>query len=459
VLKGAPEVVLRRCRNGAEGTQEADARARLEALASQGMRVLAFARKAWSEHNEELREEHVRGGFELVGLVGMIDPPRSEAVDAVRACHAAGIHVKMITGDHKGTAQAIGSQLGLDAAQEAIEGRALARMGDEQVRTSAVGTTVFARVAPEHKLMLVKALQSQGHVVAMTGDGVNDAPALKQANIGVAMGVTGTSVAKEASDVVLTDDNFATIVAAVEEGRRVYDNLVKSLAFVLPTNLGLAFILMYAVMFLPFDPIEKMLLLPVQPTQLLWINLVAAVALALPLAFEAKEPNVMHRPPRSPTEPILSKLVVRRTVLASIMMTVGAVVLFQWAYDGLHSKGATGADSLAEAQTMAVTTVIVFQVSYLLNCRSLRDSIFRIGVFSNPWVFVGIGITLTLQLAFIYAPPLQAVFGTAPLDLQKLGISTVAGVITLPVITLEKFVSRRLYVSRPSRLSRLPPSS
>jgi Ca2+-transporting ATPase len=187
--------------------------------------------------------------------------------------------------------------------------------------------------------------------------------------------------------------------------------------------------------------------------------LVAAVALALPLAFESKEPNVMLRPPRSPTEPILSKLVVRRTLLASIMMTVGAVALFQWAYEGVHSKGASGADSLAEAQTMAVTTVIMFQVFYLLNSRSLRDSIFRIGVFSNPWVFVGIGVTLVLQLAFIYAPPLQAVFGTAPLDLQQLGISAVAGVITLPVVTLEKFLSRKLDVSRPSQVSGLRPSS
>ncbi|MCU0691456.1 MAG: HAD-IC family P-type ATPase, partial [Polyangiaceae bacterium] len=205
VLKGAPEVVLRRCRNGEEGTQEAEARDQLDSLTSQGMRVLAFARKAWSEPNEELREEHVRGGFTLIGLVGMIDPPRAEAIEAVRACHAAGIQVKMITGDHKGTAQAIGRQLGLSAAHEAVEGKALARMSDEQVRRSAIDTAVFARVAPEHKLMLVKALQAEGHVVAMTGDGVNDAPALKQANIGVAMGVTGTSVAKEASDVVLTD--------------------------------------------------------------------------------------------------------------------------------------------------------------------------------------------------------------------------------------------------------------
>ncbi|MCU0690086.1 MAG: HAD-IC family P-type ATPase [Polyangiaceae bacterium] len=436
VLKGAPEVVLKHCRTGEATPREAEARMQLDALTEQGMRVLAVARKGWAEAGDDLCEEHVREGFTLGGLIGMIDPPRVEAIDAIRACEAAGIFVKMITGDHKGTAQAIGGQLKLNVAQGALEGKSLSRMTSQELRKAAVQTAVFARVAPEHKMMLVKALQKEGHVVAMTGDGVNDAPALKQANIGVAMGITGTSVAKESSDVVLTDDNFATIVAAVEEGRRVYDNLVKSLAFVLPTNLGLAFILMYAVLFLPFDPLKKALLVPIQPTQLLWLNLVGAVALSLPLAFEAKEPNVMQRPPRSPTEPILSKLVVRRTVLASIMMTIGAVVLFQWAYDAHYS--------LAKAQTMAVTSVIMFQVFYMLNSRSLRDSVFQIGVFSNPWVFVGIGITLVLQLAFIYTPPLQLVFDTAPLGLMDFGISTLAGVITLPFMALEKLLSRKL---------------
>jgi magnesium-transporting ATPase (P-type) len=449
VLKGAPESVLQRCGGADTKLDHGEVRAQVDALAAEGMRVLAVATREWSDANrDDLQESDVAQGLVFSGLVGMIDPPRAEAIDAVRACHDAGIVVKMITGDHKGTAQAIGRQLGLADVSGALEGKELARMDAAQLRKAAAGTSVFARVAPEHKLMLVKSLQSDGNVVAMTGDGVNDAPALKQANIGVAMGISGTSVSKESADVVLTDDNFATIVAAVEEGRRVYDNLVKSLAFVLPTNLGLAFILMYAVLFLPFDPSTKSLLLPIQPTQLLWINLVAAVALALPLAFEAKEVNVMQRRPRSPSAPILSRLVVRRTILASILMTVASVGLFQWEYDAYLTAGASGADSLAEAQTMAVTTVIMFQVFYLLNCRSLRDSMFRIGVFSNPWVFVGIGITLALQGAFIYAPPLQAVFGTAALDWRELGVSMLAGVVTLPIITLEKWVTRNWGVGR-----------
>ncbi len=434
VLKGAPEVVLQRCEE-ADGDE---VRREVEALASQGMRVLAVADKPG--HGTEVGDADVAGGFSFNGLVGMIDPAREEAIAAVAACHRAGIQVKMITGDHRVTAQAIARELGLSSSAGAVEGRELADMDDAALRQAAQESVVFARVAPEHKLRIVKALQAEGHVVAMTGDGVNDAPALKQADIGVAMGITGTSVAKEAADIVLTDDNFATIVAAVEEGRRVYDNLVKSLAFVLPTNLGLAFILMYAVMFLPFDPISKLLMLPIQPTQLLWINLVAAVSLALPLAFEAKEPNVMQRPPRDPHAPILSPLVVRRTIIASLLMTVGAVALFHWEY---LLRPVAEREPLAEAQTMAVTTVIMFQIFYMLASRSLHDSIRTIGITSNPWSFVGIGVTLALQAAFIYAPPLQAVFGTASLEASELALSALAGSIVLPVIMLDKWLSRR----------------
>ena len=299
----------------------------------------------------------------------------------------------------------------------------------------------------------MRALQKNGEVTAMTGDGVNDAPALKQSNIGVAMGITGTSVSKEAADIVLTDDNFASIAAAVEEGRRVYDNLIKSLAFVLPTNLGLALILIYAVAFFPLvektidGQVVKDLLLPMLPTQLLWINLVAAVALALPLAFEAKEPDVMNRPPRDPKEPVLNKFVVFRTLLAANLMTAGAVGLFLWRCElemaARVSTGLTEAQIVSEAQTMAVTTVIMFQVFYMLSCRSLKDSVFKIGLFSNKTVFIGIGAVLALQALFIYAPPMQAIFSTFPLTAQSLLFSALAGAIILPVISVEKLIRNR----------------
>jgi magnesium-transporting ATPase (P-type) len=317
----------------------------------------------------------------------MIDPPRPEAVAAVAACHRAGIEVKMITGDHKVTARAIGEELGLGSS--ALSGAELERLNDHELRLVAAKYSIFARVAPEHKLRLVRRLQAEGHVVAMTGDGVNDAPALKQADIGVAMGITGTSVSKEAADMVLVDDNFASITAAVEEGRRVYDNLIKALAFVLPTNLGLAAIFMVAVGFFPVE--GGTALLPMLPTQVLWINLVASAALGLALAFEALEPGAMRRPPREPNAPLLSRFVVVRTALVALLMAAGAVGLFLVQYYGDLRAGIPAATALREAQTMAVTTVILFQMFYLLNCRSLRDSVLKIGLWSNPWVYVGIG--------------------------------------------------------------------
>lgn len=448
IIKGAPEVVLSRCGNVDPNTVIQQ----VEVFANAGMRVLGFAEKRSARAG--LTMEDCAGGFEFTGLQAMIDPPRTEVIDAIRACHQAGITVKMITGDHKGTAQAIGEQLGIaEHGAEAVTGLQLAEMDEAAMRDVVKNHNVFARVAPEHKLGLVRALQENGQVTAMTGDGVNDAPALKQSNIGVAMGITGTSVSKEAADIVLTDDNFASIAAAVEEGRRIYDNLVKSLAFVLPTNLGLALILIYAVAFFPLvektvdGQVVKDLLLPMLPTQLLWINLVAAVALALPLAFEAKEPDVMNRPPRDPREPVLSKFVVFRTFVAATLMTVGAVGLFLWRYDlemaARATTGLTEAQIVSEAQTMAVTTVIMFQIFYMLTCRSLKGSVFKIGFFSNKTVFIGIGAILALQALFIYAPPMQAIFTTFPLTAQSLLFSALAGAIILPVISVEKLIRNR----------------
>jgi magnesium-transporting ATPase (P-type) len=441
VVKGAPEVLLARCVEcealGPEVHRE------VERLAARGMRVLALADKPWASGERALEVADASGGLMFRGLVGMIDPPRAEAVQAVRQCHEAGIVVKMITGDHHATARAIGAELGLVGEGGALTGVDLAAMDDRTLRDAAARANVFARVAPEHKLRLVRALQADCHVVAMTGDGVNDAPALKQADIGVAMGITGTAVSKESADVVLTDDNFASIVAAVEEGRRVYDNLVKSLAFVLPTNLGLALILVCAVAFFPFDPATGELLLSVQPTQLLWINLVASVALALPLAFERREPDAMRRPPRRPDAPLLGRFVLTRTVVAGLLMTAGSVGLFLMEFAKGLGAGEPPTQALHEAQTMAVTAVIMFQVFYVLECRSLTSSLFRIGLLSNPVIFAGIGAVLALQAAFIYAPPLQSLFETMPLSARDVGLSALAGALILPVLSLEKWLEGR----------------
>ena len=447
LLKGAPEVVVGRCRLTDEVEHERIIDA-MHQLGERGMRVLAVASRPYAGATDDLSEADVAEGCTFLGLIGMIDPPRTEAVKAIAACHRAGIVVKMITGDHRTTALAIGRDLNLAGEGGAVTGVELATMDDEQLVETTRTTNIFARVAPEHKLRLVKALQGENHVVAMTGDGVNDAPSLKQSNIGVAMGITGTAVSQESADIVLADDNFASISAAVEEGRRVYDNLIKSLAFLLPTNLGLALILIYGIMFFPFDPVSKVLLLPMLPTQLLWINLVAAVALALPLAFEVKEPDIMDRPPRQPDAPLFNTFVVFRVVLVSLLMTAGTIVLFTMAYNQALADGVREALALSRAQTIAVTFVIFFQVFYMIHCRSLKDSLLKIGLFSNPTVFWGIGVILGLQALFIYLPIMQRIFRTTPLGLEDLAVTALAGLAIVPVISIEKWVRLRLDARR-----------
>ncbi|WP_213195609.1 cation-translocating P-type ATPase [Cloacibacterium caeni] len=445
ILKGAPEVVLKRCSTHVGGVNLDTQKiiSQIELLGSKGMRVLAIAQKTQSK-SDEISVDDIENGFEFIGLIGMIDPPRTEAIEAIKACHNAGITVKMITGDHHATARAIGMELNLSANGTVVTGVDLSKMSDAELDKTIQSTNIFARVAPEHKLRLVKALQKANDVVAMTGDGVNDAPSLKQSNVGVAMGITGTSVSKESADIVLADDNFSSIAAAVEEGRRVYDNLLKSLAFLLPTNLGLAFILIYGIIFFPFNPITKELLLPMLPVQLLWINLVAAIALALPLAFEVKEPNVMNRPPRKPDEALFNGFVTFRVFFVSILMTVGTIVLFSWEYSYSLSTGMAQTDALARSQSIAVTFIIFFQIFYLINCRSLKESVLKIGLFSNGFIFLGIGSIMLLQAMFLYTPFMQKVFGTASLDGKGLFISFVAGSLIFVVISIEKWILREL---------------
>jgi potassium/sodium efflux P-type ATPase len=441
IIKGAPEVIMKKCTTHFGGLpfEQQHIISQVEQLGARGMRVLAVAQKEWEKGDtNDLSDEDVMDGYTFVGLIGMIDPPRAEAIEAIKACHNAGIVVKMITGDHHATARSIGIELGLSANGDVLTGLELAKMDDETLRKIVREINIFARVAPEHKLKLVKALQTNNEIVAMTGDGVNDAPSLKQSNIGVAMGITGTSVSKESADIVLADDNFSSISAAVEEGRRVYDNLIKSLAFLLPTNLGLALILIYGIMFFPFNPITNILLLPMLPTQLLWINLVAAIALALPLAFEVLEPNVMKRPPRNPDEPLFNRFVTFRVLFVSIVMTTGAILLFNYEYSTALMNNISAVEALRKSQTIVVTFVIMFQIFYMLNCRSLKDSLFKIGFFSNNTIFIGIGTILALQALLIYNPFMQSVFGTTALDLRDILIATGAGFVIFPLIWLEK---------------------
>jgi Ca2+-transporting ATPase len=356
----------------------------------------------------------------------------------------------MITGDHPVTAEAIGRQLGLLLhGQGALTGRDLDGLSPVELQSAVMSTNVFARVAPEHKIQLVQALQTQRHVVAMTGDGVNDAPALKRADIGIAMGITGTAVSKEAAKVVLMDDNFASITAAVEEGRRVYDNLIKSLAFVLPTNLGLACTLTASIFFFPAVQVEGVneLLLAMSPSQTLWINLVASVTLSIPLPFEVMEPNAMRRMPRSPDEPVFSGFIVARLIVVALLMSASACGLFLWEYfriAGVEPISASRhAFALAQAQTLCVTGITFTQIFYLLNCRSLRDTLFTQGVFSNPAIFIGIGLLLLFQICFIYLPPFQALFTSAPLDARAWLYAMTTGAIVLPVISLDKWIRNR----------------
>ncbi|GFO68599.1 cation transporter [Geomonas limicola] len=447
LLKGALEVVLIRCElSEAQRLTINDA---MDTYARQGMRVIACARRRGAQQ-EQIVPGDLEQGLHFVGLLCMIDPPRSEAVEAIRFCHAAGITVKMITGDHPVTAESIGRELGLlKHGQTAMQGRDLDGLSEAQLRDAVMSTNVFARVAPEHKIALVQALQAQGHVVAMTGDGVNDAPALKRADIGVAMGITGTAVSKEAAKVVLMDDNFASIAAAVEEGRRVYDNLVRSLAFVLPTNLGLACTLSLAMFFFPTVRVEgaNELLMALSPSQTLWINLVASVTLSVPLAFEVLETQAMKRAPRSPDEPVFSGFIVTRIVLVALLMSLGACGLFLWEYFRIAGAGpvsaARHAFALAEAQSICVTSIIFSQIFYLLNCRSLRNSLRSQGIFSNPSVFVGIGVLLLMQTGFLQLTPLQGFFGSTPLDTRAWLLAMAVGAIVLPVITLEKWLRNR----------------
>jgi magnesium-transporting ATPase (P-type) len=401
-LKGAPERVLELCRwEGEVGTAlDPDRWAELlEAAAARGERLLGLAVRPLEDRRATVAFEDIDRSFVLLGFVGMMDPPREEAIAAVARCQAAGIRVKMITGDHAVTAHAIGRMLGLSDAPP-VTGEALESMTPEALARAAAESDVFARASPEHKLRLVEALQAAGGVVAMTGDGVNDAPALKRADIGVAMGIKGTDAAKEAAEMVLTDDNFASIANAVEEGRTIYDNIKKALLFILPTNGGQAAIIIVAVLLGE--------LLPITAVQILWVNMVIAVTLALALSFEPAEPDVMRRPPRPPGEPLLSRFLVERVALVSALLVGASTSLFEWAL----ARG----EALETARSVAVNMLVAGQLAYLFNSRHLIASSLNLETFTGSRAALyAVAILILLQGAFTYLPQANALFGTAPL--------------------------------------------
>jgi len=398
------------------------------AMASQGLRVLALAVKQVPSHQVVLDMKDVKESLVLLGLVGMMDPPRAEAISAVKKCQMAGIRIKMITGDHAETARAIAAKIGISDGP-AVTGQEIADQSDDKFRQIASKVDVFARVTPAHKLRLVQALQSQGQIVAMTGDGVNDAPALKQADIGIAMGITGTEVSKEAADMVLVDDNFASIEQAIEEGRTVFNNLKKTILFILPTNGGECLTLIAAIVLGA--------ILPILPLHILWINLITTVALAITLAFDPIEPDTMLNPPRLPNAPLIDRILIWRTVFVSVLMSLGTFGLFELALQS--------GSSLEAARTTAVNAIVFFEVFYLLNVRRLSGSVLnRAGLIGNPIVLLGIVAVVLFQVVFTYSPFLNTLFHTAPIGWDAWAIILATSMALFIVVESEKAITRKI---------------
>ncbi len=428
-VKGAPERIIGMCAEqrtaagGAEPLDEDHWTAIAEAMAGDGQRVLAIATRRTGRERTGLHATDVESGLVLIGLVGLIDPPRPEAVAAIAECRQAGIGVKMITGDHAGTAAAIGRMIGLDNPDSVLTGQELDDMDDAELAAIVQATTIFARTDPEHKLRLVMALQSQGLTVAMTGDGVNDAPALRRADAGIAMGRKGSEAAKEAAEVVLADDNFASIVAAVREGRTVYDNIKKVISWTLPTSTGEAVTIIVALLF--------GLTLPVTPIQILWINLITAATLGIALAFEPTEANTMTRPPRRRDEPLLTGTLAWHIVLVSVLFLGGVFGIYTYALDRGHS--------LDLARTMAVNTLVVMEIFHLFFIRNIYGtSLTWKAVRATPVVWATVLVVTAGQFAITYAPPLQRIFGTEAVPLFDGMLTVGIGVLLFAIIEVEK---------------------
>ncbi len=433
-VKGAPERVIGMCARHRAGGEDRPIdpnfwHARIDDLAAQGFRVLALAMVPMDKGKRELAFADVEGGLTLLALAGIMDPPREEAIRAVAVCHSAGIRVKMITGDHAVTAAAIARSMGMQVSGgRALTGAEIEALDAAALRQAVREVDVFARASPEHKLRLVEAMQANGEVASMTGDGVNDAPALKRADVGVAMGHKGTEAAKEAAEMVLADDNFASIAAAVEEGRAVYDNLRKAVVYVLPTSVGQASMVLIAVL---LD-----MTLPITPVQILWVNMVTAVTLSLAIAFERPEPGLMARPPRDPREPLVNGFMFWRIGFVTVLLVATSFGMFLWELErGME---------LEFARTAAVNTLVMGQIVYLFNCRHLKGSVLsREGLLGNAIALKATAVLIALQLAMTHLPFKQALFGTDHLDAETWLRVILAGVLVLFAVEAEKLFWRR----------------
>jgi Ca2+-transporting ATPase len=432
-VKGAPEVVIDFCRHelSEHGPKPIDINrwlADASRLAAEGERVLAFARLEVSADTREIGVERLDQELEFLGLVGTMDPPRTEVPDALRQCQSAGIRVKMVTGDHADTARAIGKELGLSGNGDVLTGEMIDELDDADFAAKCEETDVFARTSPQHKLRLVTALQAQGHVVAMTGDGVNDAPALKRSDVGIAMGQKGTQAAREASEVVLADDNFATIVEAVEAGRNIYDSIRKSVVFLLPTSVTEALVIALAIV-VGYQ-------LPMTPVQILWINMITAVTLGIALAFEPGSTSVMQRSPRASQAPLLSGLVIWRTAFVSVIMLAGITWLF---------AAESAAQELEYARTAAVNLLVVFEAVYLISSRHIDRSSFSLeGIIGNRIVLLSIGAVAVFQLMYVYTEPFQHLFDARPLEADTWYRILLLGLVLFVIVELEKLVRRTI---------------
>lgn len=432
LVTGAPDVLFKLCQQqqtatGTEAFTQAHWEAEIARYAKEGLRMVAAAWKPTRADAGTLTHDCLSDGLIFLGIAGMMDPPRPEAIDAIGACQQAGIRVKMITGDHPQTAMSIGGMLGIHNSAHAMTGYELEQMDDTALAEAAVTYDIFARTSPEHKLRLVKALQNKGEIVGMTGDGVNDAPALKQADVGIAMGIKGTEVTKEAADMVLTDDNFATIASAVQEGRRVYDNLKKTILFIMPTNLAQGLLIIVALL--------AGNLMPLTPVLILWMNMATSATLSFGLAFEAGERNIMRRPPRRPHENVMDGFAIWRVGFVGTLIAASAFMLEAWLQPRGHSP--------EFIRTVLLQTLVTAQWVYMLNCRVSDGFSLGRGLLMNKGIWLVSGILLLLQLAIIYVPFLQMMFGTEALPLRYWGITLAIGVALFLIVEIEKPLTRK----------------